>query len=57
MNKQQKKNLLSVLGIVFLVGGVGIAIPSFLQANFLALIGSGFSVIIGSILLALAFGT
>ena len=55
MNKQ-KKNILAVAGIISTVLGILGAIPSFLQGMYGTATGSTLLVVLGLILLAIAFG-
>ena len=52
----RNKNLLSVFGIISLVFGVAIAIPSWINTNYLGFGISILLVIIGGVLLSIAYG-
>jgi len=54
--KKRTKNVISVIGVILLVLGITTSIPLFLQKNYLGMIISLISVIIGVILLAISFG-
>ena len=54
--QKRKKNLLSVFGVIGCVIGIFMAIPSYLNSNYLGLGISSLMVIIGVVLLALAYG-
>jgi len=54
--EKRAKNLLSVFGSVFLIFGVGISIPSWLNSNYFGLGISIILVVFGGILLSLAYG-
>lgn len=56
MAKRTSKNILGVAGVISSVLGIIGAIPSFLQEMYIAAIGSTLLIIIGLILLAIAFG-
>jgi len=52
----RRKNLLSVLGALSMIFGLAVAFPSYLNTNYL---GFGISIaliVIGSVLLAIAYG-
>ena len=55
MNKKNKK-IVSVIGTVSLVMGLTSSIPSFLNSSYFGIGASAFFVILGLILLAIAFG-
>jgi len=54
--KKRVKNLLSVFGVLLTLGGVTMAIPFYLNKIYFGLIMSFVFVIIGIILLSIAFG-
>jgi len=54
--QKRKKNLLSVFGIILGVIGLFMAVPSYLNSTYLGLGISSCLVIIGIVLLALAYG-
>jgi uncharacterized membrane protein HdeD (DUF308 family) len=54
--KKRTKNVVSVIGVILLVLGITTSIPLFLQKSYLGMITGLASVIVGLILLAIAFG-
>ena len=54
--KKRTKNFLSVFGIISLIFGVAVAIPSWFNSDYLGFGISIFLVIIGGILLSIAYG-
>jgi len=54
--KKVTKNLLSVFGAISLIISVTISIPSWLNNNYVGFAISGFFVIIGAVLLSIAYG-
>lgn len=54
--KRVTKNLLSVLGGISLVFGVGISIPSWLNTNYFGFGTSVILIVVGAILLSIAYG-
>lgn len=50
------KNLLSTLGAISLISGLFISIPSFINENYFGFGTSFFLVIIGAVLLSIAYG-
>lgn len=54
--KQTNKNLLTIFGSISLFAGLMLSIPSYINSNYFSLGGSLALVIIGSILLSIAFG-
>ena len=55
MMKKRSKNLLAVAGIISAVLGIIGAVPSFLQENYGLATGSAILVVLGIVLLAIAF--
>jgi len=55
MNKKTK-NILAIAGVIAVVVGIVLAIPSFLKANYLVAILATILMIGGLVLLAVAFG-
>ena len=56
MGKQTKKNIIAVIGVICIVTGFMGGIPTILQGMFGLAIGATILVIVGVILLAIAFG-
>jgi len=54
--KKQTKNILAVAGVISTVMGIIGAIPSFLRENYGAATGSAILVVVGLVLIAIAFG-
>ena len=54
--KKRSKNLFSVFGAISLLSGLMLSIPSYLNSNYLGFVISFIFVILGAILLSVAFG-
>lgn len=54
--KKKIKKIVSVIGVICLVIGLAVLIPSFLSKSYFGIGASAFLVILGLILLAIAFG-
>ena len=54
--KKQTKNILAVAGVISTVMGIIGAIPSFLKEMYGVAIGSAILIVVGLVLIAIAFG-